>query len=403
MFATASTGSTELRDTTRERELLQVLPADLAAGAAAGLAELAVHQPAAQKPVQPAVAQPSVQRDVATREPAERGLRVGVIAHGPVVPEVGDVALVGARVAHDVVDAELWRDQARAAAAPHVLEDERQPQHRHVGHVQHRGSRHHEPLGDVLHLSRGEVVVRFDEVARGDGGVRRVGAVQQVVHREVAAQMPHRGAFLEIGGRVLDDPRPVARVVAHSLADHDAGGVEQPRPAHREQVAGVLDVAHAVGLERGALALDQGPAGEADLLLFGEQGDGIGGVARDAEAAPVQQRLDYRIRSLEAARRPAGQDAAAAAGILRSAVAERAVRTDGPAQRIQPHHALASRRRRRLLRLDQARHAPQQRGCGEGDRTPHARPACGSAASSPSESARARRRSMASATTIDSS
>src|ERR1041385_8115049 len=171
-------------------EVLHVLKGDRFGGAPVRFRLHAVLEPAGHEPVTDLVLGADAVPEVAVAVPVELDLRVEVVVRRPVVSDVGDLPVVGGGRPHDVAEPELGDQDSRMPALLRVLEEERNPRHRHVADVEDRRAGDQHGLGDPLHLPGREVIVRYRQIAAGE--LRRSavqpGAVR--VHREVAPDEP---------------------------------------------------------------------------------------------------------------------------------------------------------------------------------------------------------------------
>ena len=231
-----------------------MLPADVnRVGRHVELVVPAERQAARHEAVEPAVACLGAERHVSSRVPVARHEKIDVVVDDEVVAETGHVALVVARRAHQVVQAEAGDEDAAASPRADVLKDEGEPHDRNVPYVEHRGPTHHHALAQPLHLMRAEVVVGHGVVVGCDLAAGTVQACGARVHGEVAADVPRRVARQGLAHRTAPD----AGVVAHHLADEHRALVEQVRPAGGVEPAARLLIADRIRFELRAIAIDE--------------------------------------------------------------------------------------------------------------------------------------------------
>ena len=217
-----------------EIEVLPVIPADVGGPAPAALEGAAVSDGPAEKAIEDPVLAGGAVLDVPVGVPVELGGRIEIVVGGPVVADVGDLTVVPGILPDDVVEPEARDQDPRAAPGARILEDERQPQHRHVPDVEGGRPRHHHGLRDPLDLARREVIVRGRQIAAGDLALGSVQPGGTGVLGQVAPEEPVGAALLEAGQRVGHDPPPDAGVVADAAESGEHRlPVEQRRVADR--------------------------------------------------------------------------------------------------------------------------------------------------------------------------
>ena len=208
--------------------------------------------------VEPAVARLGPEREIASRVPVARHEKIHVVVDDEVVAETGDVALVIAGGAHQIVQAEAGDEDAAASPRANVLKNEREPHDGHVPYVQHGRPAHHHVLAEPLHLMRPEVVVGHGIVVGGDLAARAVQARGARVHGEVTPDDPHGAALLDARQRLTHRATADAGVVVHHVSREYRALVEQVRSAGGIEPAARVPIADRIRLELRSVAIDEG-------------------------------------------------------------------------------------------------------------------------------------------------